>query len=85
MSQELTSRLLQTPSTQLIRKRLISLHLSVPPSSSSALTAKGKSVNPSNGLSKQVGVDHLVEYLDSVYNDTEGWSQLARVYAGMGL
>lgn len=27
----------------------------------------------------------LVEYLDAVYNDAEGWAELASVYASMGL
>ncbi|ORY89170.1 hypothetical protein BCR35DRAFT_276278, partial [Leucosporidium creatinivorum] len=70
-----------------IRKRLITLHLTSPSSSSTTLT-KGKSstsTSAAGGLSREKGLEMLVEHLDTVYNDIEGWSQLASVYAGMGL
>lgn len=69
-----------------MRKRLISLHLhhSSPPSSSTAV-AKGSASTSTGALSLQRGVELLVEYLDTVYNDVEAWQQLADVYASQGL
>lgn len=57
------------------RKRLISLHLHRYPLAS---TSKAT-------LSLQKGIDLLVEYLDTVYNDAEAWQELADVYAQHGL
>lgn len=52
--------------------------------------AKGtSSPSPTNststGLSKEKGIELLVEYLDAVYSDPEGWAELANVYAGLQL
>ncbi|KAL8292808.1 hypothetical protein RQP46_000502 [Phenoliferia psychrophenolica] len=35
--------------------------------------------------SKEKGIELLVEYLDAVYNDPEGWAELATVYASLHL
>lgn len=75
---------------QNIRKRLITLHLTSPSTSTALVKGKSSASTPTSaagaaGLSKEKGVELLVEYLDTVYNDAEGWSQLASVYAGMGL
>ena len=75
------------PPSQAARKRLIALHLAAPVSSSTALTTKGKGTKTvfSVTLSKETGIDLLVEYLDTFYSDAEGWSQLAAAYAELGL
>lgn len=72
---------------QAARKRLIGLHLVTQASSSTALTAKGKGSKavPAGILSKETGIELLVEYLDTFYSDAEGWSQLAAAYAELGL
>ncbi|GAA5885199.1 hypothetical protein JCM16303_005899 [Sporobolomyces ruberrimus] len=67
-------RLRERETDTLIRKRLISLHLSTPLSS-----------NTSTGLSRQEGIRLLVEYLDTTYVDAEGWLLLAKSYAELGL
>lgn len=36
-------------------------------------------------LSREQGLKMLVAHLDSVYNDEQGWAELASVYAEMGL
>lgn len=62
---------------QLVRKRLIALHLhtsSFPASEANAA-----------GLSLQKGIALLVDHLDTVYNDAEGWSELANVYEKLGM
>lgn len=83
--------------TQAIRKRLIALHLHAPLLSSSsavATTSKSKAVASASApstpsgespLSKEKGIELLVEYLDTVYNDAEGWAELASVYASLRL
>lgn len=73
--------------SQAARKRLIALHLAAPGSTSTALTTKGKGTKTSQPgvLSKETGIDLLVEYLDTFYSDPEGWSQLAAAYAELGL
>ncbi len=77
------------PPSQAARKRLIALHLAAPASASppTALTAKGKGTKSTSAvsLSKETGIDLLVEYLDTFYSDAEGWSQLAAAYAELGL
>ncbi|GAA5833923.1 hypothetical protein JCM3766R1_002472 [Sporobolomyces carnicolor] len=60
-----------------IRKRLIALHLSTPLS-----VSVSKASHP---LSRQRGIDLLVEYLDTTYVDPEAWQLLARSYAELGL
>lgn len=77
---------------QLIRKRLISLHLyATAPVASNAVAVEGKgkaaqtSTTEPEGPSPETGLRMLLEYLDTVYNDAEGWAQLAAVYLSMGL
>ena len=71
---------------QAMRKRLISLHLHHSPlASTSTAIAKGGASVSSGALSLQRGVELLVEYLDTVYNDVEAWQELADVYASQGL
>ena len=71
---------------QAMRKRLISLHLHHSPlPSTSTAVAKGGASTSSGSLSLQRGVELLVEYLDTVYNDVEAWQELADVYASQGL
>lgn len=62
---------------QLVRKRLIALHLHTASFPSSEANEAG--------LSVQKGIAMLVEHLDTVYNDTEGWSELTSAYEKLGL
>lgn len=57
-----------------MRKRLIALHLSL-----------GDEENGDASLSIRKGVELLVEHLDTVYNDPEGWSMLVDVYEKLGM
>ncbi|GAA99348.1 uncharacterized protein L969DRAFT_93809 [Mixia osmundae IAM 14324] len=59
------AQLAKTETNTAVRKRLIALHLS--------------QARPPR-LSEQRGVELLIEHLDTVYNDIEGWSQLAEIY-----
>ncbi|KAM0746325.1 hypothetical protein T439DRAFT_384076 [Meredithblackwellia eburnea MCA 4105] len=72
-----------------IRKRLIALHLSAPTSSLPTTVSKSKgSSTPtpsSSSLNKARGIELLVDYLDAVYNDAEGWAELASAYASLKL
>ncbi|KAI8448840.1 hypothetical protein BY996DRAFT_4590450 [Phakopsora pachyrhizi] len=61
-----------------IRKRLIALHLNQPPLKSDLSIG-------SDQFSLQTGIKLLVELLDSIYSDPEGWLQLAEAYASIGL
>lgn len=60
-----------------MRKRLIALHLHTP-------SFETKEANAA-GLSVQEGISLLVDHLDTVYNDTEGWSELVSAYEKLGL
>jgi len=62
---------------QVIRKRLITLHLSTPLDPSSKLDEIG--------LSRQEGIRLLTEYLDTSYIDAEAWILLSRSYSELGL
>ena len=55
----------------------------VPPVAS--VNADGEVVEVIDHLSREQGLKMLVEHLDSVYNDEQGWAELASVYAEMGL
>ncbi|KAI5480672.1 tetratricopeptide repeat containing protein [Pseudohyphozyma bogoriensis] len=78
-----------------ITKRLIALHLHCAPlssstSSSSTVATPSKPKTPAirtipPTLSREHGIKLLVEYLDTFYSDTEGWSELASVYCSMRL
>jgi hypothetical protein len=78
---------------QAVRKRLITLHLyhsnSVTPESEAGTPAVASTskivVQPVAKLSIERGIELLVEHLDTVYTDAEGWQQLADIYASMGL
>ncbi|PLW27167.1 hypothetical protein PCASD_22136 [Puccinia coronata f. sp. avenae] len=65
-----------------VRKRLIALHLhhSPPPYSQDS-----KSSSSTNPFSLHTGIQLLVDHLDTVYSDPEGWLQLADAYASLGL
>lgn len=69
---------------QLVRKRLIALHLH-----SGSLTVEdsksGSARQDSANLSVQKGIALLVDHLDTVYNDPEGWSELADAYEKLGM
>ncbi|GAA5988247.1 hypothetical protein JCM5350_007626 [Sporobolomyces pararoseus] len=67
-------RLKEKETDTLIRKRLISLHLSVPLSPSSR----------TDGLSRQEGIRLLVSYLDTFYIDAEAWLLLSKSYSELG-
>ncbi|GAA5859303.1 hypothetical protein JCM1840_004553 [Sporobolomyces johnsonii] len=75
-------RLLENQTDVLIRKRLISLHLSAPLSSASSSTS---SAAEDADLRREKGIDLLVEYLDASYVDAEGWMTLGKAYAELGL
>ena len=60
---------------QLVRKRLIALHLHSP--------IGGSKEDPK--LSIQEGIVLLVDHLEVVYNDAEAWSELASAYEKLGL
>ncbi|KAK4056156.1 Inositol phosphatase SIW14 [Microbotryomycetes sp. JL221] len=59
-----------------VRKRLIALHLYSP-------TGDTKGKGSATGLSKNKGIDMLVQFLDTFYNDTDGWIQLAEAYQSL--
>ncbi|MBW0473194.1 hypothetical protein O181_012909 [Austropuccinia psidii MF-1] len=61
-----------------IRKRLIALHLH-----HSHLPSQQSS--KSSVFSIRIGIQLLVEHLETVYSDPEGWLQLAESYATLGL
>lgn len=77
---------------QRIRKRLISLHLQHPSSdmwvehpphsAPVCLTWRGLA---HSGLSVPKGIELLVQHLDTVYSDPEGWLELAEAYSQLGL
>ncbi|GAA5973081.1 hypothetical protein JCM21900_002373, partial [Sporobolomyces salmonicolor] len=75
-------RLLENQTDVLIRKRLISLHLSAPLSS---VTPSLSSDVEDADLRREKGIDLLVEYLDASYVDAEGWMTLGQAYAELGL
>ncbi|KAK9898705.1 hypothetical protein P389DRAFT_167255, partial [Cystobasidium minutum MCA 4210] len=70
-------RLSEDENNVLVRKRLIALHLHSPSFPTSEANAAG--------LSLQKGIALLVDHLDTVYNDAEGWSELASVYEKLGM
>ncbi|PLW10601.1 hypothetical protein PCANC_06672 [Puccinia coronata f. sp. avenae] len=67
-----------------VRKRLIALHLhhSPPPYSQDSKSSSSPSTSP---FSLHTGIQLLVDHLDIVYSDPEGWLQLADAYASLGL
>jgi len=69
-----------------VRKRLISLHVHrYPiPSTSTSVIKSSDSSNSKDDLSLERGIELLVEHLDTVYSDVEGWQQLAEIYASIG-
>ncbi|GAA6062674.1 hypothetical protein JCM10212_000574 [Sporobolomyces blumeae] len=79
-------RIAEVETDTLARKRLIALHLSVPLSASSFGSTRGSSSElDAHGLSRQRGIDLLVDYLETYYIDAEGWILLAKSYAELGL
>ncbi|KAK4049685.1 Inositol phosphatase SIW14 [Microbotryomycetes sp. JL201] len=62
------------------RKRLIAMHLHAPSSND-----KGKGVANTTYLSKTKGIDMLVQFLDTFYNDMDAWVQLAEAYQSLQL
>jgi hypothetical protein len=54
---------------------LIAIHLHAPVESTST----------GGSLSVAKGIELLVEYVDTVYTDTEAWEELAATYAELGL
>ncbi|KAG0142429.1 hypothetical protein CROQUDRAFT_662506 [Cronartium quercuum f. sp. fusiforme G11] len=70
-----------------MRKRLIALHLHHYPLPTDSCTQSGKSVvldSDTAQFSLQEAVSLLVDYLDTVYSDPEGWIQLAEIYCKLG-
>ncbi|GAA5897104.1 Emc2p [Sporobolomyces salmoneus] len=67
-------RLKEKETDVLIRKRLISLHLSTP-----------LNVTTTTSLSRQEGIRLLVEYCDTSYVDAEAWMLLSKSYSELGL
>ncbi|KNF02995.1 hypothetical protein PSTG_03944 [Puccinia striiformis f. sp. tritici PST-78] len=65
-----------------VRKQLITLHLHNSPPSHSSSAQSGSTLAP---FSLQTGIELLVDHLDTVYSDPEGWLQLAETYASLGL
>ncbi|KNZ44004.1 uncharacterized protein VP01_960g1 [Puccinia sorghi] len=70
-----------------VRKRLIALHLhhSPPAYSQGSQPSSSSSSSSSNPFSLHTGIQLLVDHLDTVYSDPEGWLQLADAYASLGL
>ncbi|SCV71715.1 BQ2448_3303 [Microbotryum intermedium] len=64
-----------------MRKRLIALHLSSANLSSPPRSKMDPSPSQPN---REHGLQMLVEYLETFYQDPEGWSMAARTYAEMG-
>jgi len=67
---------------QVIRKRLITLHLSTPIPSPLNPTSTS---NESSGLSREKGISLLTTHLDTSYVDAEAWLLLSRSYSELGL
>jgi len=68
-----------------VRKRLIALHLHHSPPPYSQGSQPSSSSSSSNPFSLHTGIQLLVDHLDTVYSDPEGWLQLADAYASLGL
>ncbi|KAM0787038.1 hypothetical protein ACM66B_006304 [Microbotryomycetes sp. NB124-2] len=61
------------------RKRVIAMHLH------SIDKGKSSAGSSATSLSKSKGIDMLVSFLDTFYNDTDAWAQLAQAYQSMQL
>lgn len=60
------------------------MHLHAPPLAN--LKQKSKETTASAlPLNQETGIQMLIEYLDTVYSDADGWLQLAQVYTSMKL
>ena len=70
-----------------VRKRLIALHLhhSPPGYSQGSKSTSSSSSSSSTPFSFHTAIELLVDHLDTVYSDPEGWLQLADAYASLGL
>ncbi|KAA1101502.1 hypothetical protein PGT21_022763 [Puccinia graminis f. sp. tritici] len=70
-----------------VRKRLIALHLhhSPPTCPQASQPYSSSSSTSSTPFSLHTAIQLLVDHLDTVYSDPEGWLQLADIYASLGL
>ncbi|EFP92949.1 uncharacterized protein PGTG_18962 [Puccinia graminis f. sp. tritici CRL 75-36-700-3] len=70
-----------------VRKRLIALHLhhSPPTCPQASQPSSSSSSTSSTPFSLHTAIQLLVDHLDTVYSDPEGWLQLADIYASLGL
>ena len=68
-----------------IRKRLIAINLHAPPLPTTATNSKNQISTTILPLNQEAGLRMLIEHLDTVYSDPDGWLQLSQVYCSMKL